>query len=71
MTKNTTGHVGDWIETHYMGGGQPRRGQIVEVLGAGPHEHYRVRWTDDHESMFFPADGTHIRPAEPRSRRST
>jgi hypothetical protein len=31
------------------------------VLGTGSHEHYRVRWMDDHESLFFPADGTHIR----------
>jgi hypothetical protein len=62
MTQQTsTGHVGDWIEVHFMAGGPPRRGQIVEVLGTGSHEHYRVRWMDDHESLFFPADGTHIR----------
>jgi len=66
--KATPGHVGDWIEAHYMGGGQPRRGQIVDVLGAGSHEHYRVRWTDDRESIFR-ADGTYIRPAKPRPRR--
>ena len=70
MTETTTrGHVGDWIEVHLLGGGQPRKGQIREVLGAGRHEHYRVRWVDDHESIFFPADGTHIRLAEPRPQR--
>lgn len=62
MQQVTVGHAGDWIDVHFMGGGAPRRGQILEVLGEGTHVRYRVRWTDDHESVFFPADGTHIRP---------
>ena len=66
MTKTTeTGHPGDWIRVQFIGGGVPRKGQILEVLGAGGHEHYRVRWTDDHESIFFPADGTHFKTTAP------
>ena len=29
------------------------------------YEHYRVRWTDDHESIHYPSDGTRIRPQAP------
>ena len=29
-----------------------RIGEILEVLGELPHESYRVRWDDDHESVF-------------------
>ena len=50
---------GDWIEVHPLAVGQPpRRGQILEVLGARGHEHYRVRWDEVHESIFYPADGS-------------
>jgi hypothetical protein len=37
-----------------------RRGEIVEVLGGEHHEHYLVRWDDDHESVHYPSDGTRI-----------
>jgi hypothetical protein len=57
------GHTGDWLDVHAPGGGPPRHGQIVEVLGAVGHERYRVRWIDGRESIFFPAEGTYIRPA--------
>ena len=30
-----------------------------------------MRWTDDHETIFFPADGTHIAPAAPAAAMST
>ena len=62
--KTTPGRTGDWIEVHALpGGGQVRRGQITEVLGRPGHEHYRVRWIDERESIFFPADGSRILPA--------
>jgi hypothetical protein len=51
---------GDWIQVHMIGGGQPRRGQILEVLGSQGHQRYRVRWDEEHESIHFPADGTSI-----------
>jgi CBS domain-containing protein len=49
---------GDWLDVHQIGGGAPRRGQVLEVLGRPGHEHYRVRWDEQHESLHFPADGT-------------
>jgi hypothetical protein len=61
--KQLPGRAGDWLDVHAPGGGPPRHGQIVEVLGRAGHEHYRVRWIDGRESIFFPAEGTYIRPA--------
>jgi hypothetical protein len=61
MTANPTrtrARPGDWVEVHQIGGGAPRRGQVLEVLGQPGHEHYRVRWDEEHESIHFPADGT-------------
>ena len=52
--------VGDWIEVNVIGGGPSRAGQIVEVLGAPGHRHFRVRWDEEHESVHFPAQGTRI-----------
>lgn len=60
--KTSPGHAGDWLEVHSPGGGPPRRGLILEVIGATGHEHYRVRWTDEHESIYFPADGATVLP---------
>lgn len=42
-------------------GDVPRTGEILEVLGAPGHPHYRVRWDDEHESLFYPAGDTRIR----------
>jgi Domain of unknown function (DUF1918) len=39
-------------------------GLIVEILGAPGHEHYRVRWIDDHESIYYPADGAVSAPPD-------
>ena len=60
--KTTPGNAGDWLEVHSPRGGAPRRGLILEILGAPGHEHYRVRCIDDHESIYFPADGAVIVP---------
>ena len=56
-----------------MHGEPARRGQIVELLGHDGHEHYRVRWDEQHESILYPADGIiitpqHARPAHRTSR---
>jgi Domain of unknown function (DUF1918) len=51
---------GDWIAVHQIGGGTPRRGQIIEVLGRPGHERYRVRWDEQHVSIHFPSEGTSI-----------
>jgi len=51
---------GEWIEVNVVGGGPSRYGMILEVLGAPGHEHYRVRWDEEHETLHFPAQGTRI-----------
>ncbi len=48
--------AGDWIEVDGTGDASPRRGVILEVLGSGPHERFRVRWDEQHESLFYPAE---------------
>jgi len=45
-------------------GDTPRLGEIVEVLGGAEHEHYRVRWEDEHESIFYPGNDAVIRRRE-------
>lgn len=46
---------GDWLEVDAIPGGDPRRGEILEVIGAGDHLHFRVRWDEGHESLLYPA----------------
>jgi hypothetical protein len=63
---------GDWIEARGLPGRSARRGQIVEVLGHGRREHYRVRWDERRESIVYPADGVIVVgrpvPTSPRRR---
>ena len=47
---------GDWIEVDGTRGAGPRRGEVLAVLGAGEHIHFRVRWDEKHESLFYPAE---------------
>ena len=54
--------VGARIEVHDTSGTVTRDGEIFEVLGRPGHEHYRVRWSDGHESIHFPAEGTRVFP---------
>jgi Domain of unknown function (DUF1918) len=63
-TTSSTAHVGDWIEARAIHGAPPRRGEIVELLGRPGHEHYRVRWDEQHESIVYPADGVIIVPQQ-------
>ena len=37
-------HIGDVV----------RKGEILEVLDTGDVRHYRIRWDDGHESIYFP-----------------
>jgi Domain of unknown function (DUF1918) len=54
--------VGDVIEiTGHAVGDAPRRAEILELLGEQGHEHFRVRWEDGHESIFFPGEDAVIR----------
>lgn len=54
--------VGDVVvvERKQVGGGS-RSGEILEVLGEAGHEHYRVRWEDDRESVFYPGNDAVVR----------
>jgi hypothetical protein len=64
------GRVGDLVvvEGHRVGQGR-RIGEILEVLGEPGHEHYRVRWDADRESVFYPSSDSTIQKAEPRKKR--
>jgi hypothetical protein len=57
-----SGHVavGDWLVARGLPGQPPRKGLVLEVIGSDAHEHYRVRWDEQHESIFFPADGVSV-----------
>ncbi len=61
-TKHTTSavHVGDRVAARGLHGQSPRRGEIIELLGGAGHEHYRVRWDEQHESILYPTDGVII-----------
>ncbi len=43
-------------------------GEILEVLGKAGHEHYRVRWETDRESVFYPSSDSTIQHAKPRKK---
>lgn len=47
------------VEGHQVGMGR-RAGTVVEVLGAPGARHYRVRWDDGHETVFFPSSDTRV-----------
>ena len=59
--------AGDRLEVHGRQGTPSRRGTIIEIIGLPGHEHYRVRWDEDHESLFFPdsGEGVHVVHPEP------
>jgi hypothetical protein len=59
----SVGRQGDVLEVRGLPGWSSRRGLIVEVLGGPGHEHYRVKWDEEHESIVFPsADGVRVIP---------
>jgi hypothetical protein len=62
-----TPEPGDVVEiTGHRVGDAPRSGEIVEVLGAPGHVHFRVRWEDGHESIFWPSSDAVIRSGRRR-----
>ena len=72
MTKTVQGkpaRAGDRIVVagHSVGAAQ-RTAVILEVLGESGHERFRVRWEDDHESIFSPGEDTVVQ--RPTSRRT-
>ena len=53
---------GDVVVIHgHRLGETERLGEILEVFGEPGHEHFRVRWDDDHESVFYPGNDATIR----------
>jgi len=60
--------VGDriTIESRRVGAGT-RCGEIIEVIADDAGHHFRVRWDDGHETVFFPSSG--IATVEQGSRR--
>ena len=62
-------HAGDTIEVNGLAGKPARRGEIVEVLGAGAHVHFLVRWDEKHESLLYPTEGAKI--VHPAARHAT
>lgn len=57
-------HVGDQLVVNSRQIGQSRlTGEIVEVIGRGSGEHYRVRWADGHESIVFPGTDAVVVPS--------
>jgi prolyl-tRNA editing enzyme YbaK/EbsC (Cys-tRNA(Pro) deacylase) len=46
-------------------GDVPRAGEILEVLGRPDRIHYRVRWEDGHETIFYPGSDTRVRSTAP------
>lgn len=60
-TSTTQTRAGDRIEieSHHVGEAH-RMGEIVEVLGTPEHEHFRVRWEDGSETVFYPSSDARI-----------
>ena len=51
---------GNWLEVDAPSRATARRGQILEVLGPPARPHFRVRWDEEHVSLFFPEGHTHV-----------
>ena len=53
--------VGDHIVIETVTLDSPRRhGEVVEVIGQADRRHYRVRWQDGHESVYFPGPDARV-----------
>ncbi len=62
MKTEIVGKPGDEIVIagHSVGVGA-NTGVIEEVLGEPGHPHYRVRWEDGHESVYYPSSDATIK----------
>jgi hypothetical protein len=62
---------GDVVEVHrHWAGDGGRTGVILEVLGQPGHVHYRVKWDEEHESLFWPGPDATVRAGARRPRRA-
>ena len=57
--------VGDqFIIQSRIVGKEPRRGEIIQCLDRGGlTPHFRVRWSDGHESIVYPSSDARVEPA--------
>jgi hypothetical protein len=61
-TRGKHARAGDVIAVHPHHLHEPERiGEILEVLGEAAGEHFRVRWEDGHESLFYPGSDASVR----------
>lgn len=61
---------GDVVEVHgHTTGDGGRSGVILEVLGQPGHVHYRVKWDEEHESLFWPGPDATVRAGRRRTRK--
>ena len=72
-TKQRQGEqAGDVVEIKgHRVGDAPRKGEILEVLGEPGQRHFRVRWEDGHESVFYPSSDAVVRPARAGAERTS
>jgi Domain of unknown function (DUF1918) len=62
--------TGDRIVVDSAQVGQARReGEVLEVFLEAGREHYRVRWADGHESIYFPQSDARVVGGSERSAR--
>jgi hypothetical protein len=47
-------------------GHRRREGEVVEVMATPEPAHYRVRWSDGHESIFFPSSDARVVVKKPQ-----
>ena len=68
--QDVTAEPGDVIVIggHHLGESR-RKGEVLEVLGAPGHLHYRVRWDDDRETVFYPSSDATIHKHEAVAKR--
>ena len=56
--------VGDVVEiTGHRVEEARRSGVILEILGEPSHPHFRVRWAEGKESIFYPSSDATLHPA--------
>jgi hypothetical protein len=61
MTALARAQVGDEIVVTGLHIDDPsRKGEIRDILDRGGVEHYRVRWDDGRETIFFPGSNAHV-----------
>ena len=72
LESEITAQPGDVVVVHGHSTGDPERtGVILEVLGSSGSQHYRVRWDEEHESLFWPGSDATVRPGTRRRRSFT